>query len=118
LKAVFTTRRQRLIARQENEVAMCLEKQQRELELIEKNFEKKIVVLKNSLTKTAADLARPLTADDFALFDEFVLHPKRESPQKPAGVPSRSPTPGSSSRQSGTPSRGATPRKSPKPTRF
>jgi hypothetical protein len=119
LKAVFVSRRQRIIARQEGEVALCLEKQHRALEIVDSNFTKRILVLKNSLTKTAADLDRPLTADDFALFDEFVLAPKEESPQKSRALGSRPATPASTSRASGpTSSRSGTPRKSPKVTHF
>jgi hypothetical protein len=112
LKHVFNLRKGRIVARQEGEVELCLDKQRRELEVIEKNFEKRIAVLRSSLTKTAADLGVGLAPDDFAFFEEFSLSAKPESPTpKPSpGTPSRPRTPGSGSKRNET----VTPRKSPK----
>lgn len=87
IQNVFEGRKLRILKRHDNDNAMCIEKQEKEIELIEKEFEKKIDELKNSLSKTAADLEMKLVPEDFAFLNEFMLKEEQKVPVTPKRTP-------------------------------
>jgi hypothetical protein len=104
-KALFRVRKRRIAERQEEEIQFCLRKQHAELEWIGKDFQKKITILKNSLSKAATDMKISLNPNDYAFLNDFQLDPEPEisALRPPARASSGASTPVTSSKQdSGT----------------
>ena len=98
--AMFEKRKERMLRRHEEEDALCQEKQDREIEVIENEYGKSLVKLRNVLAKKATDLDVKLKDEDYEFLNEFALNdtqfvtPKKETP---TSSPTKARSPGSRS---------------------
>ena len=95
VKVLYEGRKDRILKRQEEENSMCLAKQDQEIEMIEKEFEKKLAKYKNRIYKTGTKLGFKVTEDDYAFLNEFCLTegqmintPTKETPRMTPVKPS------------------------------
>ena len=91
--ATFEKRRARMQQRHREEDALCEEKQEREIEVIENEYGKKLLKLRNVLAKKATDLDVKLTDEDYEFLNEFALNDSQllVEPKSPTKSPSKSP---------------------------
>ena len=118
VQAIFEKRKARIVQRHKEEDALCIEKQEREIEVIENEYGKKLLKLRNVLAKKATDLGMKLRPEDYEFLNEFALNdsqmvktPKREAPATPSSSRKRTPvTPRSQTKSPRTPVTPKTPK--------